>query len=50
MYQILATLPASITTLVTDGETLINDVIDAKVIVIGAILGFTFVLWLARRK
>jgi len=49
MFPILATLPASITTLVTDGETLANDVIDVKVIVVGAILGFAFVKWLARR-
>jgi len=48
--NVLATLPASITTLVTDGENLANDVIDVKVIVIGAILGFSFVLWLARRR
>jgi len=49
MFPILATLPASITTLVTDGEGLANDVIDVKVIVVGAVIGFAFVKWLARR-
>jgi len=47
--NIMATLPASITTLVTDSTTLANDVIAVKVIVVGAVIGFAFVLWLRRK-
>jgi len=50
MNTFLATLPANITTLVTDAGTLVNDVIGVKVIVIGAVLGFAFVGWLTSRK
>lgn len=48
--NILATLPAEITTLVTDAGTLVDNVIDVKVIVLGAVLGFAFVGWLTSRK
>lgn len=50
MLNVLATLPAEITTLVTDANTLRDSVITSKVVIVGAIIGFAFVLWLIRRR
>jgi len=50
MQYLIATLPTQITTLVTDSEALVGDVIDVKVIVLGAVLGFAFVGWLISRR
>lgn len=47
---VVATLPAEITTLMSDAEGLRDDAITFKVVVIGAIIGFTFILWITRRK
>jgi len=47
---VIATLPAEITTLMTDAGTLRDSAITFKVVVIGAIIGFTFILWITRRK
>lgn len=47
---VLATLPGEITTLVTDANDLRDDVITSKVVIVGAIIGFAFVLWLIRRR
>jgi len=48
--QVIATLPAEITTLMTDAEGLRDDAITFKVVVVGAIIGFAFILWITRRK
>lgn len=50
MLSLLATLPAEITTLVTDANALRDDVIASKVVILGAVLGFAFVGWLVSRR
>lgn len=47
---VVATLPADITTLVTDANTLRDNVIASKVVILGAVLGFAFVGWLVSRR
>lgn len=47
---VVATLPAEITTLVTDAEGLRDDVISFKVVVVGAVIGFAFIGWLISRR
>jgi len=50
MINVMVTLPAEITTLVTDAGTLRDDAITFKVVVVGAIIGFALVLWMIKRR
>lgn len=47
---VIATLPAEITTLMTDAADLRDDAITFKVVVIGAVIGFAFILWITRKR